>query len=92
MTEYGIARGMLAFIKKENNYVNEDIVAITCKNWVNPILRKLKLLSTGEILFYSPGGYLIEKNKDIKILGKMIFKMDNPYENSSMEEQLDFWN
>ncbi|HPZ09007.1 MAG TPA: S24 family peptidase [Candidatus Eremiobacteraeota bacterium] len=92
MIEYGITPGMLLFIKEQKRYQSGDTIAIICKNWVNPVLKKLKILSTGEMIFYSPRGQIIEKHKDIEILGKVVFKMDNPYKNTSIEEQLDFWN
>ena len=92
MIEYGITSGMLVFIKEQDIYENDDIVAIKCKNWINPLLTKIKKLSTGETIFYSPGGPIIEKNNTINILGRMVFKMDNPCTNRVPDEQLDFWN
>jgi len=92
MIEYGITPGMLLFIKECDEYENGDIVAIICKNWVNPLIKKLKILSSREIIFYSVKGHIIEKHKDIKILGKVVFKMDDPCGKNYFEEQLDFWN
>lgn len=92
MIEYGITPGMLLFIKEYEQYENGDTVAVICKNWVNPLIKKLKILSSGEMIFYSVKGHIIEKHKDIKILGKLVFKMDNPCGKNSFEEQLDFWN
>jgi len=92
MIELGITDGMIIFIKEQNKYKNGDILAITCKNWVNPILKKVNILSDGQMIFTSGNGQIIENNKHIKILGKMVFKMDNPYRNKMEDEQLDFWN
>lgn len=92
MIELGITDGMIIFIKEQNKYKNGDILAITCKNWVNPILKKVNILSNGQMIFTSGNGQIIENNKHIKILGKLVFKMDNPYRNKLEDEQLDFWN
>lgn len=92
MIELGITDGMIIFIKEQNKYKNGDILAITCKNWVNPILKKVNILSEGQMIFTSGNGQIIENNKHIKILGKLVFKMDNPYKNKLEDEQLDFWN
>jgi len=92
MIELGITDGMIIFIKEQNKYKNGDILAITCKNWVNPILKKVNILSEGQMIFTSGNGQIIENNKHIKILGKLDFKMDNPYKNKLEDEQLDFWN
>jgi hypothetical protein len=44
------------------------------------------------MIFYSVKGHIIEKHKDKTIIGKVIFKMDDPQGKNSFEEQLDFWN
>ena len=91
LLEFGITDGMLIFIKDKVKYKSGDIVAVTCKNWVNPILKKVTILSKGQMIFTTPKGEVLEKNKNLKILGKVVFKMDNPLDNKE-DEQLDFWN
>lgn len=79
MTEFGITDGMLLFLQEAEKYRDGDIVYLDSKEWEGPSIKRVKILSSGLIIFYSARGDIIEYTPDVKIEGRMVFKMDDPF-------------
>lgn len=79
MVEEGITDGMLLFIKKQNACNSGDIILLCCHNNGDHemVIKKAKTIH-GITVFQNGKGEIMETTDSIEIIGKIIFKMDDP--------------
>ncbi|MEQ8168910.1 MAG: S24 family peptidase [Candidatus Eremiobacterota bacterium] len=77
MTEYGITSGMLVFIRKQTTIEHGNIVllAVYESGEVQPVLKKVKLLSGGTVVFQNCKGEIMEQNENVEVIGVATFWM-----------------
>lgn len=81
MMKFGFTPGMLVGIKFTKEISHNDIVLMAMYEIDSPpqlVLKQAKQMKSGEFIFQNGNGEPLELSENIEIIGKYIYKMDDP--------------